>query len=171
MITRLTVIVGSSRRRKPSMPAPQPSTRTRLRPRARVTESELQTADSDNETKEILPGTSDERTSSPFDSGNVKRRDGAQVLLCSLTSVRIITVGKRKASFVDSVDSPQDKKRLRGDSEPAEEEELGIYIHHVYPPPFSDSLSKDLPLITPVHVPLATHREQKNKWHSNVSKM
>ncbi len=78
MIPSLTVVVGSSRRRKPSaMSAPQPSTRARLRPRARVTESELQTADSDNE---ILPGAGDEGRSSPFDSGNVKRRDGAQVL-------------------------------------------------------------------------------------------
>jgi len=133
MITSLTVTVGSSRRRKPSaMPAPQPSTRTRLRPRARVTESELQTADSDNETKEILPGAGDERTSSPFDPGNVKRRDGAQVLFCSLGGVRIILAGKRKASFVDSVDFPQDKKRLRGDSEPAEEDEPGMYITSIH---------------------------------------
>ena len=35
-------------------------------------------------------------------------------------------LGKRKASFLESAESPPDKKRLREDSEPAEEEDPGI---------------------------------------------
>lgn len=33
--------------------------------------------------------------------------------------------GKRKASVVDNVDSPRERKRARDESEPAEEEESG----------------------------------------------
>ena len=46
----------------------------------------------------------------------------------SYLKLRISFLGKRKASFVESAESPPDKKRLREDSEPAEEEDPGIYI-------------------------------------------
>jgi len=39
-------------------------------------------------------------------------------------------VGKRKVSFVDSVDSPHDKKRLREDSEPADDDDPGPSAHN-----------------------------------------
>ena len=44
----------------------------------------------------------------------------------SCLKLRIFFLGKRKASFVESAESPPDKKRLREDSEPAEEEDPGI---------------------------------------------
>ena len=39
----------------------------------------------------------------------------------------MISIGKRKASFLDNVDSPLEKKRMREDSEPVDEDEPGLY--------------------------------------------
>ncbi|KAJ3515118.1 hypothetical protein NLJ89_g1960 [Agrocybe chaxingu] len=107
----------SSRHRKSSAASvPPPAARTRLRNRVRVSESEPQNVDSDNdvdiENKEDTLAIEDE-VSSPFDAGTSRRRDG-----------------KRKASFMDAADSPQDKKRLREDSEPADEEEPEPALHN-----------------------------------------
>lgn len=38
----------------------------------------------------------------------------------------MIWIGKRKASFLDNVDSPLEKKRMREDSEPVDEDEPGF---------------------------------------------
>ncbi|CAA7259802.1 unnamed protein product [Cyclocybe aegerita] len=107
----------STRRRKSSAASvPPPAARTRLRNRVRISESEPQNVDSENdvdiENKEDTPAIEDE-VSSPFDTGTSRRRDG-----------------KRKASFMDAADSPRDKKRLREDSEPAEEEEPEPALHN-----------------------------------------
>ncbi|PPQ94039.1 hypothetical protein CVT25_009887 [Psilocybe cyanescens] len=111
----------SSRRRKSSAaPVPPLQTRTRLRSKARASETELHAApaiDSDNdgdpEAKEDTPQMEEERASSPFDGAMTRRRDG-----------------KRKASFLESAGSPHDKKRLREDSEPVDEEEPGPSSHN-----------------------------------------
>ncbi|KAF9534287.1 hypothetical protein CPB83DRAFT_889287 [Crepidotus variabilis] len=107
----------STRQRKMSgapAPAPAPAPSRQRRGKAKA-EPESQPPESDNDdTEENTPAREDDRTSSPFDTGSLKKRDG-----------------KRKASYiVDNVDSPQDKKRMREDSEPADEEEPGPSSHN-----------------------------------------
>ncbi|KAF9567318.1 hypothetical protein CPC08DRAFT_746866 [Agrocybe pediades] len=101
----------SSRRRKSSaasVPPPQP--RKRLRSKGQLSELEPQTViDSENEndigTEEDTPARDDERASSPFEGPTTRRRDG-----------------KRKASFLDPDDSSPEKKRVREDSVPIDED-------------------------------------------------
>ncbi|KAF9485329.1 Bromodomain-containing protein [Pholiota conissans] len=110
----------STRRRKSSTaPVLLPTTRKRLRSQARLSETEPQLAvDSENDNddedakEEDTPQPDDER-SSPFDGPASRRR-----------------AGKRKASFMDSIDSPMDKKRIREDSEPVDEDEAGPSSHN-----------------------------------------
>ncbi|KAH9482693.1 Bromodomain-containing protein 8 [Psilocybe cubensis] len=110
----------SSRRRKSSAASvPPPQSRSRLRPKGRPSETLLQTTmaiDSDNdgdlEGHDGTPHTGEERASSPYDSALTRRN-------------------KRKASFLESAGSPHDKKRLREDSEPVDEEEPGPSSHNL----------------------------------------
>ncbi|KAF8913937.1 hypothetical protein CPB84DRAFT_1757959 [Gymnopilus junonius] len=111
----------STRRRKSSVVSVlPPQTRTRVRSHARAPEVAEAPApvDSENEgeaeeIKEETPAIDDEQASSLFDGTGTKRRNG-----------------KRKASFLESAASPPDKKRLREDSEPVDEEETGPSIHN-----------------------------------------
>lgn len=107
----------SSRHRKSSATSlPPPPTRKRLRSRGRISELEPQLAvdsENDSEMRDDYPPADDDLISSPFDGSLTRRRDA-----------------KRKASFVESAESPPDKKRLREDSEPAEEEDPGPSSHN-----------------------------------------
>ncbi|KAF8165307.1 hypothetical protein B0H34DRAFT_688675 [Crassisporium funariophilum] len=107
----------SSRRRKSSATSvPPPQTKKRLRSRGRIS-TEPQMAmesenDGDTDVKEETPQAEDDQMLSPYDGALTRRREG-----------------KRKASFVEGVESPPDKKRMREDSEPVEEEEHGPSFH------------------------------------------
>lgn len=105
----------SSRRRKSSAASiAPPQTRTRLRSQARLSESDPRVAaDSENDDqggiKEDSPQIDDDQASSP-DIGPTRR-------------------GKRKASFI-AADLIHEKKRMREDSEPADEEDPGPSSHN-----------------------------------------
>jgi bromodomain-containing protein 8 len=60
-----------------------------------------------------------------------RRRDGGFDLHVSQLCTDLCFPGKRKASLVEGIESPRDKKRARDDSEPADEDEIGkqfLYI-------------------------------------------
>jgi bromodomain-containing protein 8 len=135
-ILNVHFFLGSSRHRKSSATSLlPPPTKKQLRSRGRISELEPQpTVDSENdsEIRDDYPPADDDLISSPFDGSVTRSRDGIVILLCLVSKLRISFLGKRKASFVESAESPPDKKRLREDSEPAEEEDPGMLFPNFF---------------------------------------
>ncbi|KAG5649028.1 hypothetical protein DXG03_000377 [Asterophora parasitica] len=121
----------STRRRSTLSPAmPLQSTRKSRRQRAESPAKEEAKADQIVDEDDTQGGTpnveADDASPAPFDN-STRRREGTApfgLLGSDIPALPNIT-GKRKASVVDSVDSPRERKRARDDSEPADEDEPG----------------------------------------------
>lgn len=96
-----------------SGPAPQ----TRGKSRRQRGESPAQTTKEDLENE-----ATNENEEAREDSPQVER-DFSPMITDAVR--RLSGVAKRKASIVDDVESPRDRKRVRDDSEPVEEDETG----------------------------------------------
>lgn len=74
------------------------------------------------ETEAVSVKEEQELTLAPLDTPALRRREGNQDNINAMVCFSLGFSGKRKASFVEGIESPREKKRARDDSEPADED-------------------------------------------------
>jgi bromodomain-containing protein 8 len=96
---------------------PAPQTRGKSRRQRGESPAQLAKGDIENETTNEVD---EAREDTPQVEGDL-----SPVITDSVAARRVTGAGKRKASVVDDIESPRDRKRVRDDSEPVEEDEAG----------------------------------------------
>ncbi|KAG6860375.1 hypothetical protein C0995_011982 [Termitomyces sp. Mi166 len=152
----LTTSRRSTRRRRSTLsPVQQVQTRgkaRRQRPESPINtrdESEVEMEDTE-ELQEETPKVKTDRDASPA-LGGARRGQG-----------------KRKASFIEGVDSPRDKKRVRDDSEPVDEDETGqIHGRGRRPGIRSEGHKRFQAVIGMLHSQISQHRNG-NIFHNPI---